>query len=283
MDLVAGADIGGSHITAGLVNIDNRKLMDSSVVRKHINPAADSDTIIREWCDAILDCHTTAGIGIQKIGIAMPGPFDYANGISYIKGLHKYENLYELNVKSMMAKQLQVEPAQISFKNDAQAFMAGELFCGCAVGCSNVVGITLGTGLGSATYYNNEQREGDLYCMPFREGMAEDYISSRWFVFEYKKLTGATVKGVKELADRMHTDPHAAHLFGTFGATLAEVLLLRYKDQNPGIIFIGGNIAHAWDCFIPSAVKYLEERNSSIKLTKAILGERAALIGACCG
>lgn len=282
MNLVAGADIGGSHITAGLVDIDNRKLIDSSVVRKHIDPAADSDTIIREWCGAILDCHISAGIDIQKIGIAMPGPFDYANGISYIKGLHKYENLYGLNVKNKMAKQLQVDPAQISFKNDAQAFLAGELFCGCATGHSNVVGITLGTGLGSATYYNNEQREGDLYCMPFRAGKAEDYISSRWFVFEYEKLTGATVKGVKELADRMDTDPHAAYLFETFGATLAEVLLLRYKDQNPGIIFIGGNIAHAWDRFIPSAVKYLEEQHSAIKLIKAILGEKAALIGACC-
>lgn len=283
MNLVAGADIGGSHITAGLVDIDNRKLIDASVVRKHIDPAADSDTIIREWCDVILDCHTTAGIDIQKIGVAMPGPFDYAKGISYIKGLHKYENLYGLNVKNKMAKQLQVDPAQISFKNDAQAFLAGELFCGCATGYSNVVGITLGTGLGSATYSNKEQREGDLYCMPFRAGKAEDYISSRWFVFEYEKLTGTRVKGVKELADRMDADPHVAHLFQTFGATLAEVLLLRYKDQNPGIIFIGGNIAQAWDCFIPSAVKYIEEHHSAIKLIKAILGERAALIGACCG
>lgn len=283
MNLVAGADIGGSHITAGLVDIDNRKLIDASVVRKHINPAANSDVIIREWCDAILGCHKAVGSTIGQIGIAMPGPFDYTNGISYIKGLHKYENLYGLNVKGMMAEQLQVEAARINFKNDAQAFMAGELFCGCAVGYNNVVGITLGTGLGSATYYNNEHKEGDLYCMPFREGKAEDYISSRWFVFEYERLTGNTVKGVKELADRMHADPHAARLFETFGATLAEVLLLRYQRQNPEIIFIGGNIVNAWDCFIPSAVKYLNEHNSGIKLTKAILGETAALIGACCG
>lgn len=283
MNLVAGADIGGTHVTAGLVDINNRKLIDSSLVRKHIDPAADSNTIIREWCDAILDCHSTAGIDIQKIGIAMPGPFDYANGISYIKGLHKYENLYGLNVKNKMAEQLQVDPAQISFKNDAQAYMAGELFCGCAIGYSNVVGITLGTGLGSATYHNNEQQEGDLYRMPFREGVAEDYISSRWFIFEYEKRTGNTVKGVKELVDRMHAEPHITQLFETFGATLAEVLLHRYKDQDPEIIFIGGNIARAWDYFIPSAVKYLENHNSSIKLTKAILGEKAALIGACCG
>ena len=153
------------------------KIHDSSVVRKHINPVADSDTIIREWCDVIPDCHKTAGFSIQQIGITMPGPFDYASGISYIKGQHKYENLYGLNVKDRMAKQLQVEAAQISFKNDAQAFLAGELFCGCAVGYNNVVGITLGTGLDSATYYNNEQQEGDLYCVPFREGIAEDYIS----------------------------------------------------------------------------------------------------------
>ncbi len=282
MNLVAGADIGGSHITVGLVDIDRRKLVDSSVVRKHIDPAADSNTIIREWCDAILDCHATAGIDIQRIGIAMPGPFDYANGISYIKGLHKYENLYGLNVKNEMAKQLQVDSAQISFKNDAHAFLAGELFCGCAVGYSNVAGITLGTGLGSATYYNNEQQEGDLYCMPFRKGMAEDYVSSRWFVFEYEKLTGVTIKGVKELADRVNSDPHVVNLFEAFGATLAEVLLLRYRDQNPEIIFIGGNIANAWNCFIPSSIKYFTEQKSNIKLTKALLGETAALIGACC-
>ncbi len=282
MNVIAGVDIGGTHITAALVNPDSKKLIHSTFIRKAVNPMADSETIIRNWCDAIRLSHEAGGCNIEKIGIAMPGPFDYEGGISWITNLNKFESLYGYNVKSLLAEQLFISTEQIEFKNDAQAFLAGELICGCAVGRKNVVGITLGTGLGSATFYNNKPEEGFLYRARYKEGIAEDYLSAQWFVSQYREMTGCEIKGVKELAENFEKDTVASLLFETFGANLAEVLNSNYKSQEPEMIFIGGNITKAWDLFIPSFTSTLKKYGSSFKIEKAALGESAALIGACC-
>ena len=78
-------------------------------------------------------------------------------------------------------------------------------------------------------------------------------------------------KGRDWIIEEMKTHKVSSDNFkGAYDAT-AELLKNGFK-----------HIAHAWDRFIPSAVKYLEEQHSAIKLIKAILGEKAALIGACC-
>ena len=41
---------------------------------------------------------------IGGIGIAIPGPFDYGNGISLIKDLEKYESLYGTNIKETLER-----------------------------------------------------------------------------------------------------------------------------------------------------------------------------------
>ncbi|HRP57404.1 hypothetical protein, partial [Agriterribacter sp.] len=64
------------------------------------------------------------------MGIAMPGPFDYEKGISYITGLHKYEYLYGLNVKELLAAELNIPLGNIRMMNDAAAYLAGELKAG---------------------------------------------------------------------------------------------------------------------------------------------------------
>jgi glucokinase len=45
-----------------------------------------------------------------RIGISMPGPFDYENGICLIKGQNKYEALYGLYIKGLLADKLGIEP-----------------------------------------------------------------------------------------------------------------------------------------------------------------------------
>ena len=66
--------------------------------------------------------------------------------------------------------------------NDASCFLKGEVFGGAAKGYNHVIGITLGTGLGSATFKNGVVYDGDLYYTPFKESTAEDYLSTRWFI-----------------------------------------------------------------------------------------------------
>lgn len=279
-DIVAGIDIGGTHVTICLVDISKGELLQQSRTRISINPAMGKDEMIQTWARVILDSYEKVNIPVGKIGIAMPGPFDYQKGISYIKGLHKYESLYGENVKELLGTALGIEPGAILMMNDASAFLMGEQSMGAGVGYKNMVGITLGTGLGSAAYYNNCLEEGDLYCTDFKDAKAEDYLSARWLLGAYKKETGEQLEGVKVLADKVKSETIARQVFEEFGKNLGSVLVKRYKRQQPEVVVIGGNIAKAWDAFIPAAVSMQQSTGDLFTLKPAQLGEDAALVGA---
>lgn len=275
-----GIDIGGSHISAAIVDLDNALVDPQTESRVKIDPSGTAQEIIDAWARAIGDCFTRAGLEEQYIGIAMPGPFDYEQGISLISGLHKFESLYGLNVKQLLAARLSISPAHIKLINDASAFLLGEVKGGAGRGFMDAAGITLGTGLGSAGYFGGVLHEGDLWCTPFKETRAEDYICSRWFVQEYEKVSGKKVEGVKELMALYDHDPLVPALFRTFGQHLAQAILLKYPPGKQKIVVIGGNIAKAWDLFIPAAEAYFREKGITVNLQPALLGERAAIIGA---
>lgn len=280
--IITGIDIGGTHISVCLADISKGILLNETISRQHIDPSLGPAEIIKQWCDAIRISHDKAGLPIQQLGIAMPGPFDYENGISFIKGLNKYDQLYGLNVKELIAAELSNHPSDIRMINDASAFLMGEINGGAGKGLDNVVGITLGTGLGSASFYNALLHEGDLWCMPFRDSRAEDYACSRWLVDNYRKRTGKFIDGVKEIAGQTDQDLQAKLLFIEFGTTLAEVLIRRYREQDPKAIIIGGNIAKAWTNFIQSARSEINRHGFNWELLPSQLGEAAALFGAAC-
>lgn len=278
-NMAIGVDIGGTHVTAGIVDFEQDRLIPETLRREHIDPSGSPQEIIATWKHIISDVAGSLGKKPARVGIAMPGPFDYAEGISLIRGLHKYENLYGLNIKDLLASALGIQKTAIRFVNDASAFLLGEMHCGAAKGYKNLVCITLGTGLGSAAFFNGKPEEGDLYKTPWLNAYAEDYLSSRWIVSEYVKRGGEKLAGAKEVAERVSTDRNAAEIFHEFGSQLGAVLLHRYKDPRPELVVIGGNIAKAWDSFIPATKEKFREANVDIILKPAELGEKAALIG----
>lgn len=278
--IVAGVDIGGSHVTVCLVDTEKGKLLKDTYTRISIDPSMAKEDVIQTWAAVIRESFNKAQLPVGNIGIAMPGPFDYEKGISYIKGLHKYERLYGENVKELLAAALGIASSQLLMINDASAYLLGELRCGAAVGYSNVVGITLGTGLGSAAFYDETFEEGDLYCTDYAAGKAEDYLSARWLLATYQQRSGHKLKGVKELAEQVGVDIVAQQTFKAFGENLGRVLVNRYAQQSPEVVIIGGNIAKAWQAFIPFANAAIKEAGSLFLLKQAHLGEEAALIGA---
>ena len=279
-NLVAGVDIGGTHVTVCLVDIASGHLLKETYSRISIDPSMDKKAVIQTWASVIKESFDKAQLDVGKVGIAMPGPFDYEKGISYIKGLHKYESLYGENVKDLLGAALQIAPSQVRMINDASAYLLGEMNCGAGAGLKNLVGITLGTGLGSAAYYNNQLEEGDLYCTDFGGGKAEDFISARWLLKNYEAQTGEKLHGVKELAIRVDNDDAAKELFKTFGQNLGKVLVQRYRIQSPEMIIVGGNISKAWDVFMPEVNQTIGLLGNSFNIRPAQLGEDAALIGA---
>ncbi len=90
---------------------------------------------------------TSPGV-LEALGFAAPGPFDYANGVSWIT--HKLGALYGVDLRSSLSDSSAWLPDAITFVNDADAFLLGEWWAGAATGSRRAVGATLGTGLGSA-------------------------------------------------------------------------------------------------------------------------------------
>lgn len=282
--IVLGVDIGGSHITSALVDVSSRTLIESSIHRRTINSQETSDNILDAWCQVILDAYAGYETLTKNIGIAMPGPFDYENGICLIKEQDKFQSLYQLNIKHELAERLSIAPSRVNFINDAAGFLQGEVFAGSARDANHVLGFTLGTGLGSSICINGEAVDAELWNAHFLNGIAEDYFSTRWFVKRYHQLSGITLDGVKDLANYVNSDVHAKQVFKEFGDNFAQFMMPLIKKHHAEVVIIGGNIAQAFNVFSTNLIDVLEHNQFKTKIKISKLKEHAALIGAasCC-
>jgi glucokinase len=277
---VVGVDIGGSHITAAQVNVMTSEVVESTRMRRSINSTQEVSAIIGEWCEVIRDACGLPINASKKIGIAMPGPFDYQNGISFIKGQNKYDLLYGLNIKQLLAASLKLEVENIIFYNDAASFLRGEAYAGAGKSYSRLIGITLGTGLGTSVFYDNHAKDAELWNSPFKESIAEDYLSARWLLKRYAELTGESIPDVKQLASLCDTSNVARDIFNEFGENLGLFLNGFIEFENPEAVILGGNIAKALKLFKESLQASLKIEYQTIPILQAKLGEEAALIGA---
>jgi len=279
-----GVDIGGSHITAALVDLETRTLVKDSIKRSPVNSQESKEVILSAWCDIINKAFKNIKNGARNVGIAMPGPFNYSEGISLIKDQDKFKSLYQINVKEELAKRLDIPVEHIHFINDAAGFLQGEVFAGAAKGNASVLGLTLGTGLGSSLCLNYKAFDADLWNSEFLDGIAEDYLSTRWFVKRFNQLSGKVVAGVKELVEAIETDHYATMVFMEFGYNLAQFLIPVIKQHKIDTVIVGGNIAQSFSAFAPELIATLKGNGIDTDIKISELKEHAALIGAasCC-
>ncbi|PYF72396.1 ROK family protein [Pedobacter nutrimenti] len=275
-----GIDIGGSHITAALVDLKTGSLLEGSRQRKYVRSDEAAEIILDHWCGVIREVFKS-GTGLQKnIGIAMPGPFDYKAGISLIRDQDKFRTLYQVNIKTELARRLNIKEQEIRFINDAAGFLQGEVFGGAARNFSRVIGLTLGTGLGAAFCANGQATDAALWNAKFKEGIAEDYLSTRWFIKRYFELTGHTIAGVKELDLSTGRSPEIKKMFGEFAHHLGQFIHMVVQQQDADLIVLGGNISNAYPCFLPELEQEFQKYPIPAKVKIAELKEDAALIGA---
>jgi len=275
-----GVDIGGSHITAAIIELAGNTILKDTVKRDSIDSSKTVTEIINDWTAVIKDVLMTANGKRLNIGIAIPGPFDYDNGVSYISGQHKYEALYDVNVKTLLSEALQQPAETITFANDAACFLQGEVAGGAAKGREDVLGFTLGTGFGSAKYENGIAEDADLWQKPFLDGIAEDYLSSRWFVKRYYQLSKKYVEGVKELMGEYHKDEYIPIIFEEFGFNFGLFIKEIIANEEIEMIVIGGNIAQALELFRNGINKGLIRSRNIPIIKQSALWEHAPLIGA---
>ena len=291
-NIAIGTDIGGSHISCAAVDLISGKVLKDTLSEKSVDNQATAEVIIDTWSKALSSVLAKVPVeNVKGIGFAMPGPFDYVKGISYIKGVAKYENLYGVNVAEAVAENLGIKDKMlIRFMNDASSFAVGEAWAGSAFKYNRSLSITLGTGFGSAFISNRipivdgpeVPKLGCIYHLPYRDGIADDYFSTRGLLGRYKKLTGIELSGVKELASLASSDKIVIDLFTDFGDNAGLFLSTWLKKFKAEILVIGGNISHAYNLFGDVFENRLRTENCNCEVALSKLKEDAALIGSAC-
>ncbi len=288
-NIAIGTDIGGSHITCAAIDLVSGNILRDTLTERSVDNQASSKVIIDIWSEALAGALANVPFGnVKGAGFAMPGPFDYVKGISYIKGVAKYENLYGINIKDAIAGTLNV-PADflIRFMNDASSFAVGEAWTGSATKVRRSLSVTLGTGFGSAFISDRipivdgplVPKLGCVYHLPYLDGIADDYFSTRGLLGRYKRITGTQLTGVKELAALAPVEKVVHDLFTDFGDKLGLFLSPWLKRFDAEMLVIGGNISHAYNLFGDVFENRLKTEKCSCLIALSKLKEDAALMG----
>jgi predicted NBD/HSP70 family sugar kinase len=322
-------DVGGSHISAAicsprtyaLLGLAHAAIPPEGFATHAVNPgSAPAHGFLRFLHALAQRSATLAGVPLQSVAgaaLAMPGPFDYPNGVSHMQ--HKLPSLLGVDLKSAIAERFHWQPNQVRFVNDAAAFLLGEFGAGAAKGFGRSIGITLGTGIGCAFAVggriamppapdNPAQDGGDpgvppggeIWNLPYNGATVEDFVSTRFLRYQYQNLTGleAEVASIAETANGDHPcpenspaasplppdDPYAAHCrarqsFQDFGRHLGLVLNLHAQPFHPDIIVLGGGISRASHLFLPATRKALAP-GFAPKIAISTLMDQAPLTGA---
>ena len=274
--LVIASDIGGTHITAALVNINNWQIIAESTTRYPVDSHADAKSILSAWAAPFKEVIAAHPSGSPVIGIAMPGPFDYENGISRMRNQDKYDNLYGMDIRRELAERTGVEGADIRFINDAAAFLQGEVFAGKHNSHPKILGITLGTGLGSAVWEKGSNAvDADLWKTPYLDSNMEEHLVTRWFVRRTAQH-GVKVTGLRELLQLRDQHAFVEDILAEYSHHLLQFLAFFSEKEQTNKFIIGGNISRAWDIFH----RFQPEAFDQFDIHISQLGEDAALIGA---
>lgn len=281
-------DIGGSHVSAAVVDLESRSIPEGSEARASVDPDASAEVLLEVWSTTALSAHDRAARPvIARVGIAMPGPFEYATGISRLE--HKFAALYGCDVGAALQRrafEARLGSVPIAFGNDATLFALGEWWAGAARGHGRVLGVTLGTGLGGGFVVDGQPcyageglpPNGAIWNLPYLEGIAEDAVSGLALERAYAARTGRWVTPVQIAQAARGGDTEAEVVFLELGGHLGRVLKPWVQRFRPGCLVVGGNLARAWTLFHGSLEAEL--RDEPLEVHASALFDRANLLGA---
>ena len=246
---------------------------------------------------------------IAGIGIGAPGAINSEKGIvHYFVNIRGWKEVY---LKRMMEQKTRI----LTFvENDVNVMALGEFHYGAGKKVKNMIGITLGSGVGSGLILNGNIYEGADYaageighipiaitgkrCMCGGIGCMETYVGNKYIV----KRAIREMKGRKTLIKKLIKDASrklspkviyeaakkkdrlAIKILEDTGMYLGVCLAGVVNMLNPELIVIGGGVSNAGH-FILNAVKRTVRKRAmqlpskTVRIVKAKLGENAGLIG----
>ena len=236
-DAIVGVDLGGTNVRAAAVR--GGKIVARAVRR--ISGKAAEEVVLGEIFETIDE---VIGGEVSGIGIGVPSVVDVERGIVY-----SVENIpawREVPLKDKLESRYGC-PACVN--NDANAFALGELHFGKGRGYRNMVGLTIGTGLGAGIiidgrlYSGPNCGAGEIGSIPYRDATVERYAAGQFFQYE----AGAGGDVVFERA--LRGDAEALRLFHAFGLELGHAILTILYAYDPELIVLGGSISRAYRFF----------------------------------
>lgn len=275
--IIIGAAIEDRYISAGIVDFKTRRVIDKTLRRKRVDPAGSANEIINAWSECFQEVLTLKTSDSIRIGMGIPNLLDYENGIYLSNDPKRYGSLYRLNLKQILGSKLSVPEAHIRIQNVDACFFQGEVFAGAVRGYQKSFGITLGVGLGTARYADGVVEDANLWKSPFKDSIAEDYLSQRWLLKRFHELSGIEVADLVEM--KRFANEYVEQTFEEFGNNLGEFITNIIQDERPDAICIGGQMESSNRFFFETATNYVKAKGMKTPIIKAILGEKAYVIG----
>ena len=299
--LVVALDVGGTSVKSALVDAASHTAGD--VQAQRIDSLGSASDVLAAFA-AILrrEVEAAGDRPLLGVGVGFPGPFDYERGICLIQGgsasaqaiAHaggraKYESLYGLDLAREFRarlggpKQLGKTELPIRFANDAAVAILGEARYGAGHGRHRLIGVTLGTGLGSAFLVDGRPVEdgdgvpahGWLYAEPFEGAAADELFSARGLRRRWQ-AAGLDFPDARAAALAARAgDPAARQAFETFGAELGRFLTPYAARFAAEAVLVLGGLSGAYDLLERSLAAHL-----SVPAYPGALGPRAPLLGA---
>ena len=279
-DVVIAADIGGSHITVAPVNLSSATTEQDKLVRVRINSKGTKKEILQSWLQALEHVFSACAERPNKLAVAMPGPFDYQQGIAYMRGMDKYEHLYGTSIRQVLAEGLGIPDHQVLFRNDAEAFLHGEVATNLVGKDERVLGLTLGTGMGTAFSYERKTVDINLGSEHYQASIADDYFTTRWFKRRCVELGGVPIDGVEQLTAGAGKNKIVDLIFEEYATCLAAFLAPHLKRLDIDTVVFGGNITKAYTLFLPQLLTLWADAKLTPAVKLAQQGEQSAMIGA---
>lgn len=244
-----GIDLGGTKVNIGLVQ--GNKILQKKNVKLPTNSNSE-----REVINLIIDLikELIYDNKISGIGVGVPSILDRENGI-----IHEVQNIptwKEVHLADILTKEFEVP---VFLDNDANCFTLGEFHFGKGSNCKNLVGLTLGTGMGAGIINNYHIMSdanggaGEFGMIPYLDGIIENYCSGQFF----KRFYNSNGEELLKLAEK--GNKKALEAFEKFGTHLGNAIKLIMFAIDPEKIIIGGSVVKSSSFFNSSLKKSIND------------------------
>jgi len=269
-----GIDLGGTNIRAGIVHSNALQ----KIVSRRINARGSAEEVLQELFSVTDQLISNS---VTSIGIGVPGLVNIEEGIVY--DVVYIPSWKEVPLQKWMADRYKLP---VFVDNDANCFALGEYYFGKGKGYNSMIGLTIGTGLGSGIIINKKLYPGrnggagEFGMLEYLDHSCEYYASGQFFENVYK------IKGEDVFKNAQEGNEDAIKMYEEMGIHLGNAIKTILYALDVELIIMGGSVRHAWLWFnktmwqqiktfgFQNAVKHLKIEISELE-NSGILGAAA--------